>query len=393
MEQYVPEGEAEFQSIIRVANLGPISGPTDNAFIGNFATGLILPHYPATASCCVNITGDVFGDTSVFKIVYVGSDTQLYEFDFDWDDFLINDNVTVTANRIVEAVPDHYGGCRLTTSLDTVNFQYMLLFQPDVPALPDPLPVTIVGASQDVPLWCSSVKYDSAPVSSTNIHLVGSSTSSPIWCTTANFQGKINSGADSTGSFHGTIDNIATMIRRPSRSEDTTYNIPGQFGLLADTNVIYSDRYQRKSLLDKLSVMFVYYSGSLRYKVKYPLSTPYTTLGASLPLLQSVSNTPTLTAPYNHIEMGMAVTDQVTFSMLEFEHPFESTVPMALTGMHTLVRPVPLLPLNHGGESLNVTPLVSSLFESAAPDFCYYGLLPPPNRVIAYKLTGKHIFI
>jgi len=290
-------------------------------------------------------------------------------------------------------VPTTVGFYWSTLGYTSIHATYSFSLFDDAAVIPNPLPVTLIDSTLTAPLWVSEVYNPGETVTSTAIVLVNSHTDHPVWISKANFQGRVNTGVDTTRSFHGTIDDVGVMIRRPSRSEDTTYNIPGAFGALADTNVVYSNEYQRKSLLDKLSLLYLFYSGSLRYKVKYPLSIGYTTLGASLPLLQTVTNTPTLTQPYNHIEMGMAVTDQATFSMLEFEHPFESVVPLALTGVHTLTRPVPLMPLNHGGENLDSTPLVSSLFEHAAPDFSFYGLLPPPNRVIAYKITGKKIFI
>jgi len=189
--------------------------------------------------------------------------------------------------------------------------------------------------------------------------------------------------------------NIVGLCMRMARSKTYTLNNPGA-DIVGSTTIQYTESFLNSSLQDKFATLFLFYTGTLGYKIVYPSDENYEYLSASYPVTKAVTNSgfSTTNGGYFHTECGMAMTDQNTIRLLEIEVPFESEFPAWFTcddnTSYTDIHP-PLALQAHSKVGFDETPVWQTIFECLRPDFQFIMPIPPSNKLLCYDKQNNYI--
>jgi hypothetical protein len=189
--------------------------------------------------------------------------------------------------------------------------------------------------------------------------------------------------------------NINGLCMRLARSKTYALSNPGA-DIVGSTSVQYTESYSNSSLQDKCATLFLYYTGTLGYKVVYPSDQNLEYLSASYPVTKAITNSSFTgtNGGYFHSECGMAMTDQNTFRMLEFEVPFESQYAAWFTCDDNTSYGDIIPPLQvqvHSRVAFDQTPAWQTIFECVRPDFEFMLPIPPPNKLICYDKSANFV--
>jgi len=204
-------------------------------------------------------------------------------------------------------------------------------------------------------------------------------------------QMKVNSGSSGNIQIHAPSE-FELMCHRMQRGTDD-FLLPGVYKTGSCTMEQYTALYNSATLTQKLGTCCLFYCGSRGYKVVFPTDIAYEVISCALDITKTLPTTSS--ASLVHSELGICVTDQNTFRMIEFDFPFISQYPCYFCDKRQSLEftsiVAPIDPLLWATNTADTTPVPEAIYENVGYDFRFYGRLPPSNLLRSYLLSNKKV--
>ena len=211
-------------------------------------------------------------------------------------------------------------------------------------------------------------------------------------------EGAVNfSTAPNPLDFQASPTNFYQLLRRPGLEFSTYPSLPGKYLGFSNENIA---AWNNSRPLDKLATCFLWWRGSLQYRMRFEdkeaeeelrvgLINPHTTI-------DSTNTGLTTMAP----EYGAMLTEPNIWPIIEIEHPYLNTFIASSTYASNQSAPVhgsgvlfgdPSIAIGAQAGTSNTTPIPTQALTNIGSDFRFYGLLAPPNPV-RFKITGFQLW-